>query len=87
MSRQSNRNFSIIDFNYIGDTSKVSHLIKRRIGGSSPTQQQLGFELNLRNYQCDTTFTVEEPFMYPGTKTFRAVEADKTAFPMPNTEP
>jgi hypothetical protein len=37
MSRQSNRNFSIIDFNYIGDTSKVSHLIKRRIGGSSPT--------------------------------------------------
>jgi hypothetical protein len=25
--------------------------------------------------------------MYPATKTFRAVEADKTAFPMPNTEP
>ena len=37
MSRQSNRNFSIIDFSYIGNTSNVSHLIKRRIGGNSPT--------------------------------------------------
>ena len=25
--------------------------------------------------------------MYPATKTFRAVEADKTAFPLPSTEP
>lgn len=41
----------------------------------------------MRNYQCDTTFTADEPFMYPATKTFRAVEADKTAFPLPNTEP
>jgi len=43
--------------------------------------------LNLRNYQCETTFTADEPFMYPATKTFHAVEADKTAFPLPNTEP
>jgi hypothetical protein len=38
MSRQSNRNFSNVDFNYIGDTGTVSHLIKRRIGGNSATQ-------------------------------------------------
>ena len=82
MSRQSNRNFSNVDFNYIGDTGAVSHLIKRRIGGNSPTQQQLGFELNLRNYQCDTTFKAPEPFMFPRTRQFHAVEADKTAFPM-----
>lgn len=37
MSRQSNRNFSNVDFNYIGDTGAFSHLIKRRIGGNSPT--------------------------------------------------
>ena len=82
MSRQSNRNFSNVDFNYIGDTGAVSHLIKRRIGGNSPTQQQLGFELNLRNYQCETTFKASEPFMFPRTRQFNAVEVDKSAFPM-----
>lgn len=82
MSRQSNRNFSNVDFNYIGNTGAVSHLIKRRIGGNSPTQQQLGFELNLRNYQCETTFKAAEPFMFPRSRQFHAVEADKTAFPM-----
>ena len=80
MSRQSNLNFSNVDFNYIGDTSAVSHLINKRLG-ESPNKIQLSYELNLRNYQCGTTFKAKEPFMFPKTKDFKSVETDKAAFP------
>lgn len=36
--------------------------------------------MNLRTYQCDTTFKAPEPFMFPKTRTFKAVEGDKSAF-------
>lgn len=80
MSRQSNLTFSNVDFNYIGDTAKYSHLINHRLGGVGPNKAQLGFEVNLRNYQCGTTFKAPEPFMYPRTKEFKAIDVDKSAF-------
>lgn len=82
MSRQSNLNFSNVDFQYIGDTSSVSHLIKRHVGGAAPNKVQLGYELNLRTYQCDTSFKAVEPWMFPKTKIFKAVECDKSSFNM-----
>jgi len=77
MSRQSNLTFSNVDFNYIGDTAVYSHLINHRLGSVGPNKAQLGFEVNLRNYQCGTTFKAQEPFMYPKTKEFKAIDAFK----------
>jgi len=79
MSRQSNLTFSNVDFNYIGDTAVYSHLINHRLGGVGPNKAQLGFEVNLRNYQCGTTFKAQEPFMYPKTKEIKAIDADQSA--------
>lgn len=47
----------------------------------SPVSSQLNFELNLRNYKSITNFKGEEPFYYPKTKHFKAVETDKSVFP------
>jgi hypothetical protein len=59
----------------------VNHLINHRLGGPTPNKVQLGFEVNLRKYQCGTSFQAEEPFLFPRTKDFKAVEADRSAFP------
>ena len=82
LSRQSNMCFNNIDYNYIGDTSKVTHLIQRRIGGVSPNKGQLDHELNLRRYQCGTSFKVAQPWIYPVPKEFKAVIVDKSDFPL-----
>ena len=81
MSRQSNYNFCNVDFNYKGDTGVVSHLVNHRIGVTSPNKVQLDYEINLRGYQCGTTFKAKEPWMFPKPKNFKAVEVDKSAFP------
>jgi hypothetical protein len=80
MSRQSNLAFSNVDFQYTGDSSHINHLINHRIGAFSPNKVQLGYELNLRTYHCDTTFKAKEPWMFPKTKDFPAVVVDKGAF-------
>jgi hypothetical protein len=36
MSRQSAETFNTVDFNVIGDTNVVNHLIHKRIGGLNP---------------------------------------------------
>ena len=61
-------------------------MINHRVGVLSPNKVQLGYELNLRGYVCDTTFKAKEPWMFPKTKEFKAVEADKGAFPPYYTE-
>lgn len=73
MSRLSNYNFSNVDFQYIGNTANVGHLIKRHIGGAAANKFHLSYELNLRTYKCDTSFKAVEPWGYPKTKIFKAV--------------
>lgn len=80
-SRYSTCTFSNVDFNYIGNTNNVNHLIKRRIGGIVPHPIELNYELNLRNYKSQSNFKGVEPWVYPKNKKFKAVVTDKSFFP------
>ena len=82
MSRQSNENFNNIDFEYIGNTAEVNHLIRQRIG-EQPNFQKLNFECNLRRYKSEGKFKGEEPWIYPKTKAFKqiSIQVDKGTFP------
>ena len=46
-----------------------------------PTSSQLDFEMNLKNYKSQIGFKGAEPWIYPKTKTFKAVVDDKGVFP------
>jgi hypothetical protein len=48
-------NFCNIDFECIGNTGEVKHLINKRIG-ETPVPSQLNFELNLRHYRSEIGF-------------------------------
>ena len=50
-SRQSNTNFTIIDFDYKGNASEIAHMLKPRECQGSPNLGQVKFELGLRRYQ------------------------------------
>lgn len=80
-SRQSTEAFNNIDFQCIGNTNEVNHLIQKNVGGASPNPCQLDFELNLRNYKSQSQFKGAEPWIYPKTKKFKPVETDKSFFP------
>ena len=52
-SRGSAPTFSNVDFTYVGDTSKVNHLIQHARGPNNHAASDLTFELNLRTWQAD----------------------------------
>jgi len=52
-SRGSAPTFSTVDFTYVGDTSRVNHLIKHARGSNNHAASDLTFELNLRTWKAD----------------------------------
>lgn len=52
-SRGSAPTFSNVDFTYVGDTSKVNHLIQHARGPNNHVASDLTFELNLRSWKAD----------------------------------
>jgi hypothetical protein len=53
-----------MDFELVGNSNNVSHLIKKRPNGM-PNQAMLNFELNLRQLKNRTTFKATQPFVWP----------------------
>ena len=75
-SRHSTRNFSNVDFEYIGNTGNFEHLIKPRPAGPA-NYSQLDFELGLRNYRSIINQPVREQFEFPATKLFSPSKQEK----------
>lgn len=57
---------SVIDFDYIGNTSNYDHIIRN----TSQTKDTIQFDMNLRTYKNTTNFTTHEPWQYPTIKAF-----------------
>lgn len=66
-SRGSAPTFNNIDFEYVGDTSKVNHLIKHARGPNNHTASDLTFELNLRTWKANQQYCTKQivPFRLP----------------------
>ena len=84
-SRQSNNNFCNIDFDYAGNTSQLTHLVKATVSNKPQTKltrEDLNWGMNLRQYQNSTLFNADTPFQYPRSREhFEPIaENTKTAF-------
>lgn len=76
-SRLSTNNFNNVDFEYHGNSSSFSHLIKRKFG-NRPNTTQLNFQCRLRSYNSKSECRHKQNWVNAFNKSTKQVAANNT---------